>query len=96
MVHSIVATIKAKAGQEAQFEAAALKLVAAVNANEPGCLLYTLNRGDDPQTFVMMERYRDEEATKAHRASDHFRTLGKEMGAYMDGPPVVLRMKELG
>ena len=95
MTHSIVATIKVKAGQEAQFEEVARKLVAAVNANEPGCLLYTLNRGDDPQTYVFMERYKDEDAVKAHRGTEHFRTLGKEMGAHMDGAPIVLRMKEL-
>jgi quinol monooxygenase YgiN len=70
-------------------------IVAAVNANEPGCLLYTLNRGDDPQTYVFMERYRDEDAVKAHRATEHFRTFGKAMGAHMDGAPVVLRMQEL-
>lgn len=95
MAHSIVATIKVKAGQEAQFEAIARKLVAAVNANESGCLLYTINRGDDPQTYVFMERYRDEDAVKAHRATEHYRTCGREMGAHMDGAPVVLRMKEL-
>ena len=96
MIQSIVATIKVKAGQEAAFEATALRLVAAVNANEPGCLLYTLNKGEEASTYVFMERYKDEEAVKAHRASDHFRTLGREMGAFMDGPPAVLRMTELG
>lgn len=96
MVQSIVATIKVKPGQEAAFQATALRLVAAVNANEPGCLLYTLSKGDEASTFVFMERYADEEAMKAHRASDHFRTIGKEMGAFMDGPPSVLRMVELG
>jgi quinol monooxygenase YgiN len=95
MTHSIVATIKVNAGQEAQFEAIARQLVAAVNANEPGCLLYTLNRGDDPRTYVFMERYRDEDAVKAHRATEHFRNCGKAMGAHMDGPPVVMRMQEL-
>jgi quinol monooxygenase YgiN len=95
MTISVVATIKAKAGQEASFEAAARKLVAAVNANEPGCLLYTLNRGDDPGVFVFMERYRDADAVQAHRASEHFRTLGREMGAFMDGPPDVRRLTEL-
>ena len=95
MTHSIVATIKVKSGHEAQFEAIARKLVAAVNANESGCQLYTLNRGDDPQTYVFMERYRDEDAVKAHRATEHFRSFGKAMGAHMDGPPVVLRMQEL-
>ena len=95
MAHSIVATIKVKAGHEADFEAIARKLVAAVNANEPGCILYTLNRGDDSATFVFMERYKDEDAVKAHRGTEHYRTLGKEMGAHMDGAPEILRMKEV-
>jgi quinol monooxygenase YgiN len=92
---SVVARIKVKEGQQAQFEQVARKLVTAVNANEPGCLLYTLNKGDDPLTYVFLERYKDEDAVKAHRSADHFRTLGREMGAFMDGPPDVLRMAEL-
>lgn len=95
MVHSIVATIKVKDGHQQQFEEVAKKLVAAVNADEPGCLLYTLNKGDDPLTYVFMERYKDEEATKAHRAAEHFKTLGRAMGDHMDGAPQVLRMKEV-
>jgi quinol monooxygenase YgiN len=96
MIQSIVATIKAKAGHEAEFQAAALQLVAAVRANEPGCLMYTLNKGDAPDTFVFMERYADEEALKAHRGTEHFKTLGRAMGAFMDGAPTVQRMVELG
>ncbi|MGC1442777.1 MAG: putative quinol monooxygenase [Burkholderiaceae bacterium] len=96
MAHSIVATIKVKEGQEAAFEAEALKLVAAVNANEPDCLLYTLSKGDDQLTYVFMERYADEAAMATHRASDHFKTHGKAMGAFMAGAPDVRRMRELG
>jgi len=70
--------------------------VAAVRANEPGCLMYTLNQGDAPDTFVFMERYADEDALRAHRGTDHFKTLGRAMGAFMDGAPVVQRMVELG
>jgi quinol monooxygenase YgiN len=98
MVHSIVATIRVKPGEEAAFETIARKLVAAVNANEPGSLLYTLNKADQddhPRTYVFMERYKDEDAVKAHRATDHYRTLGKAMGAHLDGAPAILRMKEL-
>jgi len=36
---AVVATLKVKAGQEADFEAVAKQLVAQVNANEPGCKL---------------------------------------------------------
>lgn len=95
MVLSVVAKIKVKDGQQAAFEAVASKLAAAVNANEPGCLLYTLNKGDDPLTYVFLERYADEDAVKAHRASDHFRSLGREMGAFMDGAPEILRLSEV-
>ncbi len=96
MIQSVVATIKAKAGHEAEFQAAALQLIAAVRAHEPGCLLYTLNQGDAPGTFVFMERYADEEAVKAHRGTEHFKTLGRAMGTFMDGPPAVQRMVEIG
>jgi quinol monooxygenase YgiN len=94
-VQSIVATLKAKSGQESEFESAAGKLVAAVRANEPGCLLYALNRTETAGTYVFMERYADEESLKAHRGTEHFKTLGRAMGAFMDGPPVVQRMVEV-
>lgn len=95
MIQSIIATIKARAGQEAQFQACALELAAAVRANEPGCLLYTLSKGDDPVTFVFMERYADEAALVAHSGTEHFKRLGRAMGAFMDGPPTVQRMVEV-
>ncbi len=90
----VVATIKVKPGMEKEFEAVAKELVAKVNANEPGCKLYALHRTDAPSTYVFMERYIDQAATEAHRASEHFKTLGRKMGEYMDGRPEVLRLKE--
>jgi quinol monooxygenase YgiN len=90
-----IATLKVKEGQEAEFEAAAKALVEAVNANEPGCLLYTLNKGDEPLTYVFIERYENEAAVEAHRNSDHFKTLGRAMGPFMDGRPDILRLKEV-
>ncbi|HUN51796.1 MAG TPA: putative quinol monooxygenase [Candidatus Sulfotelmatobacter sp.] len=92
---SIVATIKVKAGSEQDFEAVAKELVAKVNANEPGCKLYTLSRSEQPQTYVFMERYVDKAATELHRGTDYFKDLGRKMGAFMDGPPVVQRMVEV-
>jgi quinol monooxygenase YgiN len=95
VIQSVVATLRAKAGCEAEFKAAALQLVAAVRAHEPGCLLYTLNQGNSPDTFVFIERYADEAALAAHRGTEHFKTLGRAMGAFMDGAPDVQRMVEL-
>jgi quinol monooxygenase YgiN len=91
----VVATLKVKPGMEKDFEAVAKDLVAKVNANEPGCKLYALHHGEAPHTYVFIERYADQAAVDAHRASDHFKTLGRKMGEYMEGRPEVLRLREV-
>jgi len=42
-----------------------------------------------------MERYVDQAAVEAHRATEYFKTLGRKMGEYMEGPPDVLRLTEV-
>ena len=92
----VVATIKVKAGMEKEFEAVARELVAKVNANEPGCKLYALHHhGENPNTYVFMERYVDQAAVEAHRATDYFKTLGRKMGEFMDGRPEIPRLREV-
>jgi quinol monooxygenase YgiN len=91
----VVATLKVKPGMEAEFETVAKELVAKVNANEPGCKLYALHKADTPGTYVFMERYTDQAAVEAHRATDYFKALGRKMGEYMEGRPDVLRLKEV-
>ncbi|MFI9811834.1 putative quinol monooxygenase [Saccharothrix variisporea] len=55
---------------------------------EPGCLSYEVFRSlDAPERCVSLERYADEAAFAAHRASDHFREIG--LGKVM--PLVVAR-----
>jgi quinol monooxygenase YgiN len=92
---AVVATLKVKAGMEREFETVAKQLVEKVNASEVGCKLYTLCKAEAPLTYVFLERYVDEAAAKAHRASGHFKDLGRQMGAFMDGPPQVLRLTEV-
>ena len=91
----VVATIKVKAGMEKQFEAVARELVAKVNAGEPGCKLYALHRSATPGTYVFMERYVDQAAVETHRGTEHFKTLGRKMGEFMDGRPDVQRLEEV-
>ena len=91
----VVATIKVKPGMESQFEAVAKELVAKVNANEPGCMLYAIHHAETPQTYVFMERYTDQAAVEAHRATDYFKALGRKMGEFMDGRAEVLRLTEI-
>ncbi|MEZ5937442.1 MAG: putative quinol monooxygenase [Hyphomonadaceae bacterium] len=88
----VVARIKVKPGSQADFEAVVKQLVAAVNANEAGCRLYQCFKVQDSEVdYLFMEEYDDVAATEAHRASDHFRTFGRQMGAFMDGPPEIIR-----
>jgi quinol monooxygenase YgiN len=92
----VVATIKVKEGQGAEFEKVATELVRKVNENEKGCLLYQLYHGEEPNTYVFMERYKDQAAVDEHRGTDYFKTLGRAMGAFMDGRPDVKRFKQVG
>src|SRR5262245_20936238 len=95
----VVATLKVKPGMERDFEAVARELVAKVNASEPGCKLYALHRRDDgaegSPTYVIMERYVDQAAVEAHRATEHFKRLGRKMGEYMEGRAEVMRLREV-
>ncbi len=92
---AVIATIKVKPGTEKEFEAVAKELVAKVNANEPGCKLYTLCRSETPQTYVFMERYVDQAAVEAHRGTDYFKELGRKMGQFMAGRPEIQRLTEV-
>ena len=84
----IVATLKVKAGEGSKFEDVFKKLMAQVRANEPGNIVYQLTKSRaEPDTYKVLEIYKDEDALGAHRGSDHFRSLGREMGAFMDGRP---------
>lgn len=86
---SIVARIKVKEGQGASFEKVAKELQTQVNANEPDCEFYALHKSDDPDVYVFIERYKDQAAIDNHRKTDHFRSLGREMGQFMAEPPKV-------
>ena len=91
----VVATLKVKPCKEKEFEAVAKELVAKVNAGEPGCKLYALHHGETPGTYIFMERYVDQAAVEAHRATEYFKALGRKMGEFMDGRPEVLRLREV-
>lgn len=87
---AIVATIRTQPGKGDEFEAVFNRLAAAVRNNEPGNQLYQLARSrTEADTYKVLEIYTDEDAIAAHRATDHFREIGREMGAFMAGRPDV-------
>jgi len=72
-----------------QFLHTAGQLVLA-SRQEPGCLGYEL-LSEGEGRYAFLERYRDPEAAQAHRKTDHFRTLGRAMGPFIDGSPQVIQ-----
>ena len=89
MTVGIVATLKIKAGHEAEFESAARDLIAAVKKNEPGCLQYELFKSKQPSTYVFMEQYTSGEALAAHGKTAHYVAAGPKLGAVLDGRPQI-------
>jgi quinol monooxygenase YgiN len=50
-----------------------LRNLALASRQEPGCVSYVPHHVDgDPETVLIYEQYRDQEAVDAHRASPHF------------------------
>ncbi len=66
-------------------------------AKEEGTLVYTMNRGrkSEPNTLVMMERYRDKAALDAHSSTPHFKAFFAKAGELLDGKPEISIMEEI-
>lgn len=91
-----VAELTVKEGSQADFEKVALELEQAVNANEPGIILYKLFKVQSVSNkYVFMEEYKDAAAVDAHRAAEHFKRIGRAMGPFLEGPPTVTRMDKV-
>lgn len=91
----IIAKLTIKPGTNADFEKTMKALQAKVHSDEPGNKLYALHKTDDPNVYVMLERYDDDKALEAHRAAPHFKELGRKLGDYLAGRPDVQRMQEI-
>jgi quinol monooxygenase YgiN len=56
-----------------------IRELAPPSREEPGCLVYRVNRDlEDPRVFLLYEEYADEAGYRAHGESDHFRRLALE------------------
>ena len=88
MAVGIVATLKVQDGKGPELEAVFNDLCAAVRANEPGNKLYSVFKSrKEANTYVVMEIYDNDDAVKAHGASEHFRAAGPKLGGTLAGKP---------
>src|SRR5580692_8197564 len=84
----VIARYQVRPGEEDRVEAALGQLVEPTRA-EPGNLDYQVFRDPkDPSLFVLFERYADEAAFDAHRATPHFSAwlAGQVLPALADRP----------
>ncbi|WP_033074723.1 putative quinol monooxygenase [Sphingopyxis sp. MWB1] len=88
----IIATLRVQPGKEAEFEGVFAELAPAVRANEPGNSYYRLFKAEEAGVYKVLECYDDAAATEAHRASDHFRTLGAKLAPCLAAPPEIERL----
>ncbi len=93
---AVTATLKIKAGKEAEFEGVMQALGGKVRANESGCKLYQLARSKkDPAIYVVIERYDDQDAFTAHSRTDYFKSAVPKMSSCFDGPPAIEIFEEI-
>ncbi|MCH8052313.1 MAG: antibiotic biosynthesis monooxygenase [Chloroflexi bacterium] len=84
---TVTAEFRINDGKEAEAIAAIEKVVAGVSRNEPGALTYTWHRDlKDAAQILVYEVYADEEATKVHRASEHFAEFQKAFASGLFDP----------
>jgi (4S)-4-hydroxy-5-phosphonooxypentane-2,3-dione isomerase len=87
---SLFARFTAKEGKGDEIVAAFEPIIDQVR-NEPGTLLYLINRSkEDPDVFWTAELYTDEDALAAHGASDAMAKAGPTLGPLIAESELIL------
>ncbi len=95
MAVSLLVRMKVQPGKNDIFEKTFSELAAKVRANEPGNIFYCCHRTDDPTEYIIMEQYIDDEAIKAHGASEHFQAHIGDLRAVLDGAADLQRLRTI-
>lgn len=92
----VFATFRPAEGKEQQLLDTLAPMLVNTRA-EPGNEFYDLYRSDDDGKAVyhLFERYRDEEALEAHRASDHYKAYRAVLGDLLASPVEVNVLSEV-
>ena len=69
----------------------------AASRAEPGCISFDWYRSaDDPNLWVLIELFRDEEAGKAHVESAHFAAASEQMPRWLAAAPDITHVEVPG
>ena len=92
---SLFVKIPLKPGKAPEFTQA-FKEIAVDVAKEEGNFLYSLSFAKDaPDTAIIMERYKDQDALTAHSKSAHYKAFGPKIGGLVAGAPEIKIMDEV-
>jgi len=94
---TVMAKFKLRPEKQAEGEKALAEMVAAVEANEPGALLYMVSRSQsDPTEVTFFEAYADGDALSTHMNTPHFKNLQVQLAQLIDPASVKIeRMEEI-
>ncbi len=82
-------------GKANDFKVAAKPALARVKREDKGCEMYDLFQSvDDESRFVMVESWASEADLDAHMKSPTMGDVGKALGAFIGGAPVMHRYKD--
>ena len=82
---AILAQFKLKPEKQAEAEKALAEMAAAVEANEPGAVLYIAHRSQkDPTLITFFEAYADDDAFGGHTQTAHFMDLQRQLAQVAD------------
>lgn len=88
--------LTAEPGKGDELAAILLEAAAALDADDD-CLLYVVSRPqDDPDTVLVSETWRSEEAHRGSLERDQVRALIARAGPLLAGPPEPIRVRPLG
>ena len=91
---SVVATLRVKEDKVDEAKKLFAELQETTRANEPGTLAYIFHqKKDDPKTFIVYEKYENDEAFKTHGAN--LQKSGAKLIGVIDGPPEILMLEEI-
>ena len=93
---AVTTELHAKEGHEARLEQQMQRLAEKTRDEEAGCRLFVFARSvHDPQLFVTLERYDDEEALSAHSHADHYTEALPDLMECLTEPPRVALFEEV-
>lgn len=92
--NTMVVKFRARPGKSQEMRAFWLEMQKEVARSEPGAVQYDLLvMADDPEVYVIIERYKDAAAVAAHGQSQKASAMFARLGELMEGAPEGDRMQ---